>query len=127
MQPQKPQKGSSGAGCMEPSFGGVPALLTSRGLRPWERAVGRGTLGLALVRWGHREGSHSEGGPAGSKSHGFHMVPRLTQCFWPRGVWSSQQPPNLVEANGVLTPMTVRKAAQRGVAACWAPGSISVL
>lgn len=51
------------------------------------------------MQWGHREGSHSEGGPTGSKSHGFHMVPRLTQYFWPRGMWSSQQPPNLVEAN----------------------------
>lgn len=46
MQPQKPQKGSTGAGCVEPSFGGVPALLTSRGLRPREGAVGRGHVGL---------------------------------------------------------------------------------
>ena len=95
MQPQKPQKGSSGAGCVEPSFGGVPALLTSRGLRPQEGAVGGarwvwpwcgGDTGKAPTV---REGPQAVRAMASTWFHDLHSVSGPAACGSPNSpqIW----------------------------------------
>lgn len=42
-------------------------------------------------------------------------------CSWPSGLHFSQRPPDLSQANGVLTTVTVRQHCPRGVTACPSP------
>lgn len=70
----------------------------------WAFALGAGERGAPSAPWEPR-----------------HQHSRLHTCSWPSGLRFSQRPPDLSQASGVPTAVTVRKLCPRGVTACPSP------